>query len=45
VGDASKARDKLGWVPEVSFEELVARLVDAELERLERERQPQASSR
>jgi GDPmannose 4,6-dehydratase len=45
VGDASKARDRLGWTPEVSFEELVARLVDAELERLERERQPEASSR
>jgi GDPmannose 4,6-dehydratase len=45
VGDASKARERLGWTPEVSFEELVAVLVDAELERLERERQPEASSR
>jgi GDPmannose 4,6-dehydratase len=34
VGDASKARETLGWTPEVSFEELVAMLVDADLERL-----------
>jgi GDPmannose 4,6-dehydratase len=41
VGDASKARARLGWAPDVSFEELVAQLVDAELERLERGRQPE----
>ena len=29
VGDASKARDRLGWRPTVGFEELVALLVDA----------------
>jgi GDPmannose 4,6-dehydratase len=29
VGDASKARAKLGWRPSVTFEELVALLVDA----------------
>ena len=34
VGDASKARETLGWTPEVSFEELVAMLVEADLERL-----------
>jgi GDPmannose 4,6-dehydratase len=34
VGDASKARTKLGWEPEVSFEELVQMMVDADLERL-----------
>jgi GDPmannose 4,6-dehydratase len=45
VGDPSKARAQLGWSPEVSFEELVALLVDAELERLGRERQPEESSR
>jgi GDPmannose 4,6-dehydratase len=44
VGDPSKAREQLGWEPEVSFEELVHLLVDAELERLER-RQEEASSR
>jgi GDPmannose 4,6-dehydratase len=45
VGDPTRARTRLGWRPEVSFEELVAVLVDAELERLSRERQPEASSR
>jgi GDPmannose 4,6-dehydratase len=29
VGDASKAREQLGWTPTVTFEELVALLVDA----------------
>jgi len=33
VGDASKARDRLGWRPTVGFEELVALLVDAARER------------
>ena len=45
VGDPSKARARLGWAPEVGFEELVALLVDAELDRLQRERQPEGSSR
>jgi GDPmannose 4,6-dehydratase len=31
VGDATKARTKLGWKPKVSFEELVHSMVDAEL--------------
>jgi GDPmannose 4,6-dehydratase len=31
VGDASRARDRLGWKPTVAFEELVALLVDAAL--------------
>lgn len=31
VGDASKARRVLGWKPEVSFEDLVYRMVDADL--------------
>jgi GDPmannose 4,6-dehydratase len=34
VGDASKARETLGWEPTVSFEELVRMLVDADLARL-----------
>jgi GDPmannose 4,6-dehydratase len=32
VGDASKAREVLGWKPRVSFAELVAMMVDADLE-------------
>ncbi len=35
VGDSSKAREKLGWEPGTSFEELVELMVDADLERLE----------
>jgi GDPmannose 4,6-dehydratase len=31
VGDATKARTVLGWRPTVSFEEMVARMVDADL--------------
>jgi len=31
IGDASKARSLLGWEPQVSFAELVARMVDADL--------------
>jgi GDPmannose 4,6-dehydratase len=45
VGDPAKARERLGWTPEVSFEALVALLVDAEVERLGREVQPAESSR
>jgi GDPmannose 4,6-dehydratase len=31
LGDASKAREQLGWSPRVSFRELVRSMVDAEL--------------
>jgi GDPmannose 4,6-dehydratase len=31
VGDPSKARDVLGWSPEVGFQELVERMVDADV--------------
>ncbi len=33
-GDASRAREELGWVPEVDFEGLVTMMVEAELARL-----------
>jgi GDPmannose 4,6-dehydratase len=36
VGDYSKARDKLGWEPRTSFEELVRLMVDSDVELLER---------
>jgi GDPmannose 4,6-dehydratase len=45
VGDASKAREKLGWEPRVSFEELVGIMVDADLERVSLEAASQTSSR
>ena len=35
VGDASKARERLGWAPRVTFKELVEMMVDADLARLE----------
>lgn len=34
-GDASKARDLLGWQPRVLFDELVALMVDADIQALE----------
>jgi GDPmannose 4,6-dehydratase len=37
VGDASKAMRVLGWKPEVSFEELIRMMVDADLALLKRE--------
>jgi GDPmannose 4,6-dehydratase len=35
-GDATKAREKLGWAPEVSFEELIRLMVKADLEVVQR---------
>jgi len=39
LGDASKARRVLGWEPRVSFDELIQLMVDADLARLDPERQ------
>jgi GDPmannose 4,6-dehydratase len=36
VGDASKARRKLGWEPKITFKELVRAMVDADLADLKR---------
>lgn len=36
VGDAGKARERLGWEPTVDFEGLVRMMVDADLERIGR---------
>ena len=38
LGDAGKAHRELGWQPTVTFEELVAMMVDADIHALERER-------
>jgi GDPmannose 4,6-dehydratase len=35
-GDASKAKQVLGWTPQVGFDELIKMMVDADLERLAR---------
>jgi GDPmannose 4,6-dehydratase len=37
LGDASKGREKLGWSPRVSFEELVAEMVREDLKSAERD--------
>ncbi|MEW6407238.1 MAG: GDP-mannose 4,6-dehydratase [Patescibacteria group bacterium] len=37
VADPTKARKKLGWKPKVSFKQLVAMMVDADLKRLQQE--------
>jgi GDPmannose 4,6-dehydratase len=34
LADASKARRELGWAPRVAFQDLIAGMVDADLERL-----------
>ena len=31
VGDPTKAKEQLGWVPETSFEELVSMMVEHDL--------------
>jgi GDPmannose 4,6-dehydratase len=33
-GDATKARERLGWTPRVTFDQLVDMMVDAEIERI-----------
>jgi GDPmannose 4,6-dehydratase len=38
IGDASKAREKLGWTPRVQLPELIAMMVDADLAEAARER-------
>ncbi len=37
IGDPTKAREKLGWTPQTSFQQLVELMVDADLARLTRE--------
>ena len=38
LGDATKAREKLGWAPEVGFEEMVQQMVDSDLEQVAHQR-------
>jgi len=37
LGDASKAKNKLGWTPKISFDELVAEMVREDLKSAERD--------
>ncbi|HNR95960.1 MAG TPA: GDP-mannose 4,6-dehydratase [Anaerolineae bacterium] len=39
IADPSKVREKLGWQPKVSFEELIHMIVDQDLELLRRDKQ------
>jgi len=37
VGDASKAKEKIGWMPKTTFRELVRLMVDADMEQVQKE--------
>jgi GDPmannose 4,6-dehydratase len=37
LGDASKARQKLAWAPQISFEELVSEMVDEDYRAAQRD--------
>ena len=45
IGDPAKAKKQLGWVPEMSFENLVTRMVKADLERLKTSPPPDFKAR
>lgn len=38
LGDATKAKNAFGWVPEIALEEMIREMVDADLERVAAER-------
>ena len=35
IGDASRAREKLGWVPKTSLEDMIHEMIDADLNSIE----------
>lgn len=37
LGDPSKAKNKLGWVPEITFEELVCEMMEHDLKLAKRD--------
>ena len=37
LGDATKAREKLGWTPEITFAQLVAEMVESDLDIAQRD--------
>ena len=45
IGDPSKAKRKLGWTPDVTFEKLVERMVNADLARLQGQPVPDFKAR
>jgi GDPmannose 4,6-dehydratase len=44
LGDASKARAKLGWQPKITFDQLVAEMMSADLEVAAKETSPRVAS-
>jgi GDPmannose 4,6-dehydratase len=44
IGDAAKARDKLGWEPQRSFSDLIEMMVDTDLARLAGAASPELAS-
>jgi GDPmannose 4,6-dehydratase len=44
LGDASKARETLGWVPKTSFDDLVKEMATEDLKLAEQEKMTQAHS-
>ncbi len=45
IGDATKARERLGWTPTTSFESLVEMMVDHDLAEIEAEASSQTADR
>jgi GDPmannose 4,6-dehydratase len=45
IGDPSKAKKVLGWKPDVTFEQLVQRMVKADLARLQGQPVPDFKAR
>jgi len=37
LGDASKAREKLGWKPVISFEEMIAEMIEADMDEAQKD--------
>ena len=38
LGDATKAKEKLGWTPKITFEELVTEMIDEDMKLAERDK-------
>jgi GDPmannose 4,6-dehydratase len=45
VGDTTRARERLGWVPRTSFEEMIALMVEDDLSDLAAERDRPVATR
>jgi GDPmannose 4,6-dehydratase len=45
LGDAAKAKAKLGWEPQIALDQLIREMVDADLARVQSEPPPQEVTR